>query len=200
MSALLYRETRLTDKTNRRELIVDAAGKMFVERGYNATSVRQIAEAVGCTEAALYYHFKDGKRALLEAVVKGNLPDLMSVLDHCREATSLYELIKMYGREMARFAPARLLKMRWLIAEFPNLSDEERALFHAKHLRFHDGLVALIEPFVESLEEAHELAWTMVCASFGYGNLFFSLDMQSVAEFPPDGFIERLARGLAGGR
>jgi len=200
VSVFLNWETSLADKTNRRDLIVDAAGKMFIERGYDSTSVRQIAEAVGCTEAALYYHFKDGKRALLQAVVEGNLPDLMSVLDHCRDATSLYELIKMYGHEIAKFGPARLLKMRWLIAEFPNFSDEERALFHAKHLRFHDALVALIEPFVESSAEAHELAWTIVCASFGYGHMFLSLDIQSVADFPPDVFIERLARGLAGGR
>jgi hypothetical protein len=124
----------------------------------------------------------------------------MSVLDHCREATSLYELIKLYGQEMAKFGPTRLLRMRWLIAEFPNFTDEERALFHARHLRFHDALVALIEPFVVSLDEAHELAWTIVCSSFGYGNLFLNLDIQSVADFPPEAFIERLARALSAGR
>jgi AcrR family transcriptional regulator len=190
----------MTDRTNRRDLIVDTAGKMFIERGYEATSVRQIAEAVGCTEAALYYHFKDGKRALLQAVVECNMPDMMGVLDHCREATSLYELIKIYGREMAKRGPARLGRMRWLIAEFPNFSDEERALFHGKHMRFHDGLAALIEPFVDTPEAARELAWTITCASFGYGHLFFSLDLKAVADFPPEAMIERLARALSEGR
>lgn len=190
----------MPDKTNRRDLIVDTASKMFVERGYEATSVRQIAEAVGCTEAALYYHFKDGKRALLQAVVECNLPDLMNVLDHCREAGSLYELIQTFGREMAKRGPSRLGRMRWLIAEFPNFSDEERALFHAKHMRFHDELAALIERFVDTPEEAHELAWTITCATFGYGNLFFNLDLRAAADFPLEAMIERLARALSDGR
>ncbi len=190
----------MTDRSNRRDLIVDTAGKLFIEHGYEATSVRQIAEAVGCTEAALYYHFKEGKRALLQAVVECNMPDLMGVLDHCREATSLYELITIYGREMAKRGPSRLGRMRWLIAEFPNFNDEERALFHTKHMRCHDGLAALIEPFVGTPEEAHELAWTITCASFGYGHLFYSLDLQAVADFLPEAMIERLARALSEGR
>jgi AcrR family transcriptional regulator len=187
-------------KVNRRDLIVDTASKFFIERGYEATSVRQIAEAVGCTEAALYYHFKDGKRELLQAVVECNLPDLMSVLDHCKDAESLYELIKTYGQQMAKAGPKRLNRIRWMIAEFPNFSTEERALFHQKHLRFHNALAELIEPFVETPEEAHELAWTVGCAAFGYGQLFLNLDMQSVTDFNADALVERLARSLSAGR
>jgi AcrR family transcriptional regulator len=190
----------MTDRTNRRDLIVDTAGKLFVERGYEATSVRQIAEAVGCTEAALYYHFKDGKRALLQAVVECKMPDLMGLLDHCREATSLYELITIYGREMAKRGLSQMERMRWLIAEYPNFSEGERALLHAKHVHFHDGLVALIEPFVDTPEEAHELAWTITCASFGYGQLFLNLDLAAVADFPREAMMERLARALSEGR
>jgi AcrR family transcriptional regulator len=186
-------------KVNRRDLIVDTASKFFIERGYEATSVRQIAEAVGCTEAALYYHFKDGKRALLQAVIECNLPDLMSVLDHCRDAESLYDLIKTYGQQMAKARTQRLSRIRWLIAEFPNFSVDERALFHQKHLRFHNALAELIQPFVETPEIAHELAWTVGCATFGYGQLFLNLDMQSVTDFNADALIERLARSLSAG-
>jgi len=63
-------------KTNRRDLIVETAARLFIEQGYTATSVRRIAEAVGCTEAALYYHFKDGKRQLLQAVVESEISQL----------------------------------------------------------------------------------------------------------------------------
>ena len=42
---------------------------MFTEHGYEKTSLREIAEALGVTKAALYYHFKskeDIVRSLLE--------------------------------------------------------------------------------------------------------------------------------------
>jgi len=42
---------------NRRQLIVEAAGRAFSERGYHAASMEEIAAAVGITAAALYRHF-----------------------------------------------------------------------------------------------------------------------------------------------
>ncbi len=41
---------------------------LFLERGYRGTSVRDIAEAIGVTVPALYYHFKS-KDGLLAAIV-----------------------------------------------------------------------------------------------------------------------------------
>ncbi len=46
-------------RQNRRDLIIETAAELFQEQGYDATSVRQIAAAVGCSEAALYYLFKE---------------------------------------------------------------------------------------------------------------------------------------------
>lgn len=45
--------------------------RLFSEQGYEATSMRQIAEELGFTKAALYYHFnskEDIVRALLESM------------------------------------------------------------------------------------------------------------------------------------
>lgn len=39
---------------------------MFSEQGYDATSLRQIADAVGTTKAAVYYHFPAKEHMLLE--------------------------------------------------------------------------------------------------------------------------------------
>ena len=38
--------------------IQDVALELFTEQGYEATSLREIAERLGVTKAALYYHFK----------------------------------------------------------------------------------------------------------------------------------------------
>jgi AcrR family transcriptional regulator len=52
-----------------RARIQAVAVEMFTEHGYEKTSLREIAEALGVTKAALYYHFKskeDIVRSLLE--------------------------------------------------------------------------------------------------------------------------------------
>ena len=40
-----------------RQRILDVALDLFIDQGYDGTSLRQIAERLGVTKAALYYHF-----------------------------------------------------------------------------------------------------------------------------------------------
>ena len=58
-----------------RETILTAAARLFVEFGYRGIAMRQIAEAVGVTKAALYYHFSD-KEELFVAVMERHLLEL----------------------------------------------------------------------------------------------------------------------------
>ena len=43
--------------TSTRERILDVALDLFTEKGFDGTSLREIAEQLGVTKAALYYHF-----------------------------------------------------------------------------------------------------------------------------------------------
>src|SRR5579871_5610112 len=49
-----------------RERILDVALELFNEQGYEKTSLREIAERLGITKAALYYHFERKEDILLE--------------------------------------------------------------------------------------------------------------------------------------
>lgn len=49
-----------------KQVILTTAQRLFEERGYDATSLRQIAEAVGMTKAAVYYHYPAKEHLLLE--------------------------------------------------------------------------------------------------------------------------------------
>ena len=60
------RKTRRGPRTRRQ--ILDAALKLFSERGFARTSVRDIAQEAGITDAAIYYHFSS-KRDLFEALM-----------------------------------------------------------------------------------------------------------------------------------
>jgi AcrR family transcriptional regulator len=189
----------MVERTNRRDAIVEAATRLFMGQGYAATSVRQIADEVGCTEAALYYHFKEGKRALLQAVVESNLPDLARALDALDGIDSLHDLIVRFGFTMSRTAN-RLMgeKLSWLLREFPSLLPEERALIYKKHQEFRKRLHEYVRPFTRSDREAEQLVWTLVFVAFGYGQLMYMLDMQSVVPFDLNVFMEDFAARLAG--
>lgn len=55
-------------RTDTRERAVAVALELFNDKGYEQTALREVAERLGITKAALYYHFPS-KEALLEAVV-----------------------------------------------------------------------------------------------------------------------------------
>jgi AcrR family transcriptional regulator len=183
----------MSNKINRRDLIINSAGNLFVQQGYAATSIRQIAEEVGVTEAALYYHFKEGKRELLRAVFESQMLDLMVGLDKCRDAVSLAELLQKYSYELKKSAPTWFSKVRWLISEFPNFNAEERGVLHQAFTALHKVLAGLIEPFVPEIAKANALAWIIICTLLGYGQLFWSLDIRSVVDIHLTELFEVLA-------
>lgn len=157
---------------NRREQIVQTAMMLFTEQGYRATSTRQIADAVGCTEAALYYHFKGGKRELFAAVVETALPNFFSVLQSCQQATSLQELVMRFGIGMKAAKDENTPRMRWVIAEFNQLTADEQTLIRQQFSAFESALAELIQPFVATPQTAAQLAWFLIISGLGFAMLF----------------------------
>ena len=57
------------DRGNTKQEILDAALELFSVQGFEATSIAQIAGAVGIRKASLYSHF-ESKQAILDALVQ----------------------------------------------------------------------------------------------------------------------------------
>ncbi|MDD6735518.1 MAG: TetR/AcrR family transcriptional regulator, partial [Clostridiales bacterium] len=57
------------EKGNTKQEIIEAALDLFSAQGFEATSVSQIADAVGIRKASLYSHFEN-KQAILDALVQ----------------------------------------------------------------------------------------------------------------------------------
>lgn len=53
----------------RREQILDAARRCFIEKGYFPTRVEDIARTAGLSKGGIYFHF-EGKRQIFEALVR----------------------------------------------------------------------------------------------------------------------------------
>ena len=65
----LYRDNGARRAAETRKRILDAALRCFAAGGYEGTSMRQLAECCGLTDAALYYHF-ESKQALMDALLR----------------------------------------------------------------------------------------------------------------------------------
>lgn len=60
--------TRLT-AGERRQAIIEAASKLFAEKGFRGVTTREVAQAVGVSEPVLYQHFQT-KRDLYVAIIE----------------------------------------------------------------------------------------------------------------------------------
>jgi TetR/AcrR family transcriptional regulator, cholesterol catabolism regulator len=73
---------------NRRDLIIKAAGRLFRENGYEGTSVRDLADAVGLQSGSLFFHFTS-KEEILVSLLEGGLRRAVAILDrHLAKAHS----------------------------------------------------------------------------------------------------------------
>ncbi|MEV4166705.1 TetR family transcriptional regulator [Nonomuraea dietziae] len=73
------------------ERILDAARALFAARGYRATSMQAIADEVGITKAALYYHF-ESKEEILHQLTMPLLDELEGTLAQAESCDSAEEV------------------------------------------------------------------------------------------------------------
>jgi AcrR family transcriptional regulator len=71
------RESRATDggKGARRAELLALAADLFADRGFRATTVRDIADAAGILSGSLYHHF-DSKESMVDEILSGFLDEL----------------------------------------------------------------------------------------------------------------------------
>jgi AcrR family transcriptional regulator len=82
-----------------RSRLRELALKLFAEQGYEKTSLREIAERLGVTKAALYYYFKS-----MEDIVRSLVEDYVAELDKLiewaatqpRTAATREEIVRRY--------------------------------------------------------------------------------------------------------
>src|SRR5215472_4070118 len=65
---------RHLEQATRRQILWKASD-LFVAKGYRGVSMKEIAEAVQVTPAALYYHFPKGKEELFTTMIQTVLVD-----------------------------------------------------------------------------------------------------------------------------
>ncbi|CAM5694621.1 TetR/AcrR family transcriptional regulator OS=Streptomyces alboniger OX=132473 GN=CP975_30855 PE=4 SV=1 [Streptomyces alboniger] len=79
------KKAQVSPSPERRHELLGIAADVFAEQGYNATTVRKIADAAGMLAGSLYYHF-DSKESMLEEILRTFLTELWDGYDTVLQA------------------------------------------------------------------------------------------------------------------
>jgi AcrR family transcriptional regulator len=180
-----------------RKQILDASLKLFSDKGFVRTSVRDIAQAAGITDAAIYYHFAS-KRDLFEALIEErgfttaleqleraeitDGPDIVIPQIACNALGFLYQnrdLLKVLLVEALAEDPVATEEYRMLVERW------ERA--EARILRYYAAQGMLRTAVIDAL--AKQLVMTVLGAFADY--LMSPSDTPKPA-LPPHGLIQQV--------
>ena len=130
----------------RRRELLDTAAEVFAEQGYNATTVRKIADHAGMLAGSLYYHF-DSKESMLEEILRTFLDELWGRYDTVLDAglgprETLEALVTESFREIDRHRAAVAIYQK----ESRHLAAQQRFAFLAEsQRRFETTWLATLE-------------------------------------------------------
>ena len=122
-------------RSQRRADMVRLAGELFAEKGFRATTVREIADAAGILSGSLYHHF-DSKESIGDEILSGFLDDVLAdyragvaATDDPREALEM--IVRSSSHTLERHAAA----LTMLQNDWNYFSTQPRFAYLRKDLR-----------------------------------------------------------------
>lgn len=175
-----------------RRQILSTAKNLFIQQGYHGLSMRQIAEALGVSKAALYYHFRD-KEELLLAILDSYLDEMEAALQRIQqEQTGTRQQIRALV-ELVLLQPAdQRAVIRLSSQEMAQLSKPSRQAFdQAYHRKFLDRIQSILAEGIRRGElrpvDPTVAAWALLGMMYPYFYPAHSRDL-----LPPVEVVEHL--------
>ncbi|GAB2732969.1 TetR/AcrR family transcriptional regulator [Kitasatospora kifunensis] len=162
-----------------RARIISVALELFAEQGYEKTSLREIADRLGVTKAALYYHFKT-KDDIVHGIVESMAAPIDEAINWGEQqswSTEVRdELVRRFAAGMAERAPL----LRFFHDNQPALRDSPAGL------EFKMRLVRMIR-LVHGPDASFEDRLRATMALFSVNSAFFLLkhDPDEECGLPP---------------
>lgn len=125
-------------------LILEAAKKLFIQKGYDNTTVEDIMQLTGLSKGGLYYHFRSKEEimdAMLQSIVEGNLEQAKKVVLQ-KEYPIIQRIALLFGAMSIKDpSSAQLIE---------TLHHPQNALLHQKSLTLSTQLfVPLLADLIE---------------------------------------------------
>src|SRR5690606_20953610 len=144
--------TSARKKSAKKELILATAAAMFREKGFAASSMRDLAEKIGIEAASLYNHIQS-KAQILEEIIDGVSEKCQAHLDHLEKSNSsslekIESLIRFHtGMMMNLFEAYSVMVGQWMHLEGDKLLD-----FVANRREYVKKMEAIVEAGIQKGE------------------------------------------------
>ncbi len=193
-------------RTQQKEMILEEAGKLFWDRGYDKTSIRDIARVCGFEPSNIYYYFTN-KEHILFGVVWQEIHRLIEKIKHLENDESispverLKSLIKIHvdvtlqnKRASYRMVPD---------VEVRNLSPRHRKKFIAARDDYDRIVRKIIKAGIDSGDFApmdEKLAGFMIASIIIRSRIWFSPKGKYSTEELADFIFDFVSKGLMAGK
>jgi AcrR family transcriptional regulator len=132
-----------------RQQIIDTAARLFANRGYNGTSMSDLASAAGLTKGAFYHHF-ESKEALFFAVVQSVREKwekaVGSEVVQAQNAVEQIMILLSKHAQLLRREPTLCLVMHGLTAE---MEETNPGFLKALHSVYSD-MIGFVEELIRN--------------------------------------------------
>jgi len=105
-------------QSERRAHLVVLAGELFAQKGYRATTVREIADAAGILSGSLYHHF-DSKESIGDEILSNFINEVLAdyrgaVASAASPRAAIEQIVRSTSRTLARHRAAlAMLQNDW---------------------------------------------------------------------------------------
>jgi AcrR family transcriptional regulator len=129
---------------SRKEQIVNVAAKLFKQKGFVATSMRDLAAELGIEAASIYYHFKS-KEELLEKICF-DMAD--KFITNAREVNDIYfnaeEKLRMAIKFHIETITENQNQSSVFLSEWRNLSEPKLKLFRQLRQQYENQFTIIL--------------------------------------------------------
>ncbi len=191
---------RKQDDGERYRAIMETAARLICERGYEGTSMQEIAAACRMTKAGLYHHVQNKEQLLFDIMSYGMSAFEQQVLDQVRELPDPVERLRECMRLNIHLVTGGCSKEVIIILhEHATLTGEARAFIDGRKKRY---VRFLEDSFSEAVRLGRIRPVQPTVAAFSFLGMvlwiykWFQPDGRLSAEQVSDGMVDLLFTGL----
>ncbi|MEK3930145.1 TetR/AcrR family transcriptional regulator [Bacillus sp. FSL R7-0642] len=166
-------------KLTAREKVMEAATLLFGEKGYTATTIREVAEKAGVSELTIFRNFKNKENLFRESIILRTTP--VALLEEIEEQFT-GDLHKDLTKVAETYIQINLPKLNYIWAALieSRQNSEMKALLH----ELNSHLVNHLEKYLKQLGEKGHISTCnyRLIANMFYGQLFLYIMNVSISE------------------
>jgi AcrR family transcriptional regulator len=154
---------RLQHREDARRAILDATEALLVESGFEAFSMRRLAERCGYTAPTIYHYFAD-KKGLFDTLLEERFRRMVETLRRVRRSDDPVETLLAVGQACVRFGLRNPSQVQLLTALRPDPTEPPQSSVEAREL-IEAPLAELARQgrlLVRDTEEAFQCLWIVM--------------------------------------